>query len=241
MASVIFVRTIAKEYLPPEFYNLFSKWMHRLIGIVSAYISVVIEENDGMRVSEVYEAVQSYLSARSSSAAERLRLKKPQNSKEFTFSMDQNQRIADEFEGIKVRWVFYSIELSPEKVRTPWNPASYEKRYYELKFHKKHKQKIFSEYLPHVMAEGKTLELKNRHRKIFTNEYRYWTPVVFDHPATFDTLALKPELKQEIIEDLQRFSRGEKYYRKVGRAWKRGYLLYGPPWNGQVHHDFCHG
>jgi chaperone BCS1 len=60
-----------------------------------------------------------------------------------------------------------------------------------------------------------------------------WTPVVFDHPATFETVALEPEEKQKIIEDLKRFSMGEKYYRRVGRAWKRGYLLYGPPGTGK--------
>jgi len=186
-----------------------------------------------MKVSEVYEAVQTYLSERSSSAAERLKLKKPKNSKDFTFSLDSNQRIADKFEGSKVWWTFHSIDLSQKTARPSWNPVSDEKRSYELKFHKKDKHKIFSEYLPHVMAEGKLLELRCRHRKIYTNEYRYWTPVVFDHPATFDTLALEPDLRREITEDLLRFSWGEKYYRQVGRAWKRGYLLYGPPGTGK--------
>jgi len=123
-----------------------------------------------------------------------------------------------------------------------WNNTSEEKRYYELTFHKKHKHKIFDQYLPHVMAEAKTLEIRSRYRKIYTNksnsrDYEYqnrvWTPVVFDDQVTFTTLALEPELKQDIMEDLQRFSRGEKYYRKVGRAWKKGYFLYGPPGTGK--------
>jgi chaperone BCS1 len=232
LATLIFIRSVVREYFPRELCDLFSKSLRRLLGMVSSYISVVIEENDGMKVSEVYEAVQTYLSARSSSAAERLKLKKPKNSKDFTFSMDSNQKISDKFEDIKVRWAFHSIEIS-QKTRSPWNPGSDEKRYYELKFHKKHKHKIFSEYLPHVITEGKNLELRSRNRKIYTNEYRYWTSVVFDHPATFGTLALETEQKQEILEDLQRFSRAEKYYRQVGRAWKRGYLLYGPPGTGK--------
>jgi len=240
MASVIFICTIAKQYLPPEFYDMFSKWMRKVIGILSSYISVVIEENDGIKVSEVYEAVQTYLSVRSSSAAKRLKLKKPQNNKEFTFSMDRNEQIEDEYEGIKLWWVFHSSERK-QQLMFRWK-SSDEKRSYELTFHKKHKQKIFDEYLPHIMDEAKALEIRSRYRKIYINqsnsrdhEYRnrVWTPVVFDHPATFDTLALEPEVKQDILEDLQRFSRREKYYRQVGRAWKRGYLLYGPPGTGK--------
>lgn len=238
---MIFLRAIVNDYLAPEFYDLLKHSLRKLLCMVSSYISVVIEENDGMKVSEVYEAVQTYLSARSYTAAKRLKLNKNKNSKEFTFTMDRNEEIADEFEGIKVWWVFHSKTVK-RLVMFSSNSAPDEKRYYELTFHKNHRHKVFEAYLPHVMAEAKTLELRNRHRKIYTNksgdsggsnEYRAWTPVVFDHPATFQTLALEPQLKREIMEDLLRFSTGEKYYRQVGRAWKRGYLLYGPPGTGK--------
>ncbi|XP_039026038.1 AAA-ATPase At3g50940-like [Hibiscus syriacus] len=33
--------------------------------------------------------------------------------------------------------------------------------------------------------------------------------------------------------DLQHFTNGEEYYKRVGKAWKRGYLLYGPPGTGK--------
>ncbi|KAK3000693.1 hypothetical protein RJ639_020982 [Escallonia herrerae] len=41
------------------------------------------------------------------------------------------------------------------------------------------------------------------------------------------------ELKQAIVEDLDKFIKGKDFYRKIGRAWKRGYLLYGPPGTGK--------
>ncbi|CAH9077640.1 unnamed protein product [Cuscuta epithymum] len=44
---------------------------------------------------------------------------------------------------------------------------------------------------------------------------------------------MDPELKKEIIEDLDRFVSRRDYYRRVGKAWKRGYLLYGPPGTGK--------
>ena len=31
------------------------------------------------------------------------------------------------------------------------------------------------------------------------------------------------------MDDLERFLKRKDYYRRVGKAWKRGYLLFGPP------------
>ncbi|MCL7043087.1 hypothetical protein MKW94_029591 [Papaver nudicaule] len=44
---------------------------------------------------------------------------------------------------------------------------------------------------------------------------------------------MDPELKQELMEDLERFVNRREFYKKVGKAWKRGYLLYGPPGTGK--------
>ncbi|XP_059069874.1 AAA-ATPase At3g50940 [Cryptomeria japonica] len=241
MATILLIRSIAKEYLPPEFHDHFTGFLRKLSKYFSSYITIIIDENEGMKVSEVYESVQLYLSVRSSSAASRLKLNKPKNAKEFTYTMDKNQQIVDEFDGVKAWWTFHSRELKQQMFS--WNSISDEKRYFELKFHKKDKSKVFETYLPHVMAEAKKIELQNRHRKIYTNkggenrsyEYRnrVWTPVVFDHPSTFETLALDPELKDDVQRDLTKFSQREMYYKKVGRAWKRGYLLYGPPGTGK--------
>ncbi|XP_027076744.2 AAA-ATPase At3g28600 isoform X2 [Coffea arabica] len=40
-------------------------------------------------------------------------------------------------------------------------------------------------------------------------------------------------MKQEIIDDLRTFKKAKDYYAKIGKAWKRGYLLYGPPGTGK--------
>ena len=41
------------------------------------------------------------------------------------------------------------------------------------------------------------------------------------------------EIKDFILNDLERFVKRKEFYRKVGKAWKRGYLLYGPPGTGK--------
>ena len=45
---------------------------------------------------------------------------------------------------------------------------------------------------------------------------------------TFETLAVDLNLKKALLEDLDKFMNGKEYYKKIGKAWKRGYLLYGP-------------
>ncbi|KAK9184407.1 hypothetical protein WN943_024757 [Citrus x changshan-huyou] len=60
-----------------------------------------------------------------------------------------------------------------------------------------------------------------------------WQSVNLDHPATFDTLAMDSDMKQMIMDDLERFVKRKEFYRNVGKAWKRGYLLYGPPGTGK--------
>ncbi|KAH9739887.1 hypothetical protein KPL71_019282 [Citrus sinensis] len=44
---------------------------------------------------------------------------------------------------------------------------------------------------------------------------------------------METKKKEEIKKDLKKFSEGKEYCAKIGKAWKRGYLLYGPPGTGK--------
>jgi len=57
--------------------------------------------------------------------------------------------------------------------------------------------------------------------------------VPFKHPSTFETLAMDPDLKDDIKDDLLEFTQGKDFYQRAGKPWKRGYLLYGPPGTGK--------
>lgn len=145
--------------------------------------------------------------------------------------MDDHEEVADEFNGVKVYWASGKNILKSQSFS--FYPNTDEKRYYKLTFHKRHRELIFGPYLNHVLKEGREIKVKNRLRKLYTNNGSQWSHVVFEHPASFQTLAMDPVKKQEIVDDLTTFSNAEEFYNRIGRAWKRGYLLYGPPGTGK--------
>ncbi|KAF5961765.1 hypothetical protein HYC85_002974 [Camellia sinensis] len=88
------------------------------------------------------------------------------------------------------------------------------------------------------MEKGIETVTKNRQLKLYSNSASeqggYWNYIMeFDHPATFETVAMEEEKKKDIINDLKKFSKAKEYYRRIGKPWKRGYLLYGPPGTGK--------
>nr|POE96023.1 aaa-atpase [Quercus suber] len=85
-----------------------------------------------------------------------------------------------------------------------------------------------------IKEEEKEVRLYSRDCRGCDDEgYSEWGSINLEHPATFEKLAMDPEVKKMIKDDLDRFVRRKELYKKVGKAWKRGYLLYGPPGTGK--------
>lgn len=95
---------------------------------------------------------------------------------------------------------------------------------------------VLSSYLPYILHTAKAIREEKKTVKLHTIDYNgtdYWNSINLNHPATFDSIAMEPEMKKELLEDLRLFIGRKEYYRRVGKAWKRGYLLYGPPGTGK--------
>jgi mitochondrial chaperone BCS1 len=236
MASFVLMRTITNELIPHEFLQFFQAGIHHLFRQSSAQFTIIVEEFQGMARNQVFDAAQAYLGTKATVSVERVKVSKSGDRKELSFNIDRNEEVGDVFEGISVKWKLICIEVDSSRIRSYDDDSSAvsEIRSYELTFHKKHKDKIIDSYLPYVMEIAKQIKQGDMAIKIHSNEYGSWRhDVKFNHPMSFNTLAIDEKLQRDIVNDLDKFVRAREFYRRTGKAWKRGYLLYGPPGTGK--------
>nr|POE95579.1 aaa-atpase asd, mitochondrial [Quercus suber] len=237
------------NYFPDHLRSSILSYGMKLASFVYPYINITFNEFIGedsdeymdLKRSDAYAAIETYLSGKSSKQARNLKAVVVKDSSQpVQLSMGENEGVTDEFEGVRFSW---AVKKNTPRTRSiSIYPEIDEKRYYKLTFHKSHRDFVCGTYINHVLQEGKAITVSKRQRKLYTNNpsknwerYRAqkWSHATFEHPATFDTLAMESKKKEEIINDLIKFSQGKGYYAKIGKAWKRGYLLYGPPGTGK--------
>ncbi|OAY67701.1 putative mitochondrial chaperone BCS1-B [Ananas comosus] len=235
LASYMLLWSMLKMYFPHQLWFYFAWCSRKLLAFFDPYLHFTIPEFVGERMkrSEAFGAVEAYLSTSCSQRARNFRAEMGKDSDRLLLSMGDNEELTDDFQGARVWWSSRSHPVQPS--RSPWYQAPQEERRdYHLSFHKRHRELVINSYLSHVLREGRAVTASNRQRKLFTNiESSYWNHVPFKHPSTFDTLAIPLAKKREIIDDLIAFRNGKDYYAKIGKAWKRGYLLYGAPGTGK--------
>lgn len=238
IGGLMVLRAMFQQYLPSQLRDLVDRYIQKWwMSLFDPHVQISFPQFAGQRMksNEAYMAIQNYLTKNVASVARRLKADSIKDSRSLVLSMDDLEEITDEYKGVKVRWL-----LNKDASKTPsasMYGATEPSRYYRLTFHRKHRELIVQSYVRHVLTEGKAIESTHRQRKLYTNDndrfYSRWSHVVFEHPATFETLAMDPDKKREIMNDLTKFTQRKDYYAKIGKAWKRGYLLYGPPGTGK--------
>jgi chaperone BCS1 len=145
----------------------------------------------------------------------------------------------DDFEGVRFTWTCVEPTSggggTKKKAKKGGELSAGDDRDFvlELSFDAQHTDVAMDRYVPFVMDAAEEVQQRERALKICMNEGRMWYRMSHHHPATFDTLAMDPALKRSIVADLDLFKSRRDHYRRVGKAWKRGYLLYGPPGTGK--------
>lgn len=204
------------------------KWWRAIEDCLHVYQSLKVPEfNESMQENQLYRKVSVYLNSLSSlEDSDLTNLFTGKKSNEIVLRLDPNQVIHDNFLGAKVSW---TNEIKTDKS-------------FVLKIRKADKRRILRPYLQHIHTVSDDLALKKKELKLYMNinscfdHGRHpgpWRSVPFTHPSTFDTIAMESDLKNKLKSDLESFLKAKQYYHRLGRAWKRSYLLYGPSGTGK--------
>ncbi|KAM1589714.1 hypothetical protein ACFX10_028579 [Malus domestica] len=243
--SLLGLLTVLQNVLPSQLLSLLHSLYESLQDMLTPYSYFDVPEFNGycgVHLNHLYRHVNLYLnslvnantsasSATSSSSSfnSRLTLSRSNSSNRISFTVAPNHSVQDSFRGLTLSWTHH-VDTVQDSLE--------EKRSFVLKLPKRHRHALLQPYLHHLTARAEEFERVSRERRLFTNNGHAsydsgWVSVPFRHPSTFETLALEPQLKNQLTGDLTAFAEGKEFYHRVGRAWKRGYLLYGPPGSGK--------
>lgn len=243
-AVVIVLSPFVKERIPSAVSNyLVSTFQMWLARFCTPHITVVIEEKGELKSNQIYEAAKAHLHTliSDSTKPKRFKVSKEDRQTESTIDIIKDVEVIDYFREIKLKW-----KLRTEKGEYHYSPI---KKYFELSFDKGYEMDVLDSYLDDIVDRYEriqkednvvriyTCKEKNRDRTVYPEQDRdrnvNWSYVNLEHSATFEKLAMNPEKKEMLKDDLDRFLGGKDLYQKVGKSWKRGYLLYGPPGTGK--------
>lgn len=233
------IRSMFNDFIPPQLRTYILKAFHYIFKITSPdQLTLIVDERIGYNNNHVYEAAETYLRTIINPTIDRLKVSKTQRQKKFTISIEKGEEIVDTYKGVKIKWKLVFEESEKESSRS--GNAKY---YFQIVFEKKFKEMVLGNYLPYVMSRYEEIKSEDKVVRLYTrgaeadeddeNARGEWGSVRLEHPVTFDKLAMDPEQKKMIMDDLDRFVSRKEFYHKIGKVWKRGYLLYGPPGTGK--------
>ncbi|KAG0545136.1 hypothetical protein BDA96_02G335800 [Sorghum bicolor] len=246
-AYAVMARSMARELLPDEL-RAAARWCAAAArarfgrGDKERHTVVIRHQFDaGYSENHLFDAARAYLATRIDPRAmrrlclARSRTKEPDGSGRWNtlLCMEPGGSTVDVFDGVEFTWACVETGGDDKKKGGKGGGGGNPRESLELSFDAEHTDMALERYVPFVMSTAEQLQLRDRALRIFMNEGRSWHGINHHHPATFQTLAMDPALKQSVVDDLDRFLKRRDYYRRIGKAWKRGYLLYGPPGTGK--------
>ncbi|XP_074298823.1 AAA-ATPase At3g50940-like [Silene latifolia] len=237
------------QFVPQQVRNYISirieEWFTKSNPSTTLFTLVIeqFEDGDYDSLNQVYKACEAYLASKLKATSSRLKVSRLTKKDNVSFKLAQGEKYYEEFKGLKLQWSFIddnarNYKGAPDVDNSRSHGARFANKYFELCFDPDHKDQVFDSYLPHILKAYDEISEWKKDLLLHSLDSGFgkpvcWRSVKFKHPFTFEALAMEPEAKRAVTDDLDRFINRREFYRRVGRAWKRGYLLYGPPGTGK--------
>ncbi|XP_071716628.1 AAA-ATPase At2g46620-like [Rutidosis leptorrhynchoides] len=211
-------------------------WGHWIEDRIHVHQSLKVPElNENNQDNLFYRKVFTYLNSLSTiEDSDFINLVSGKKPNGVVLSLDDNQTVLDTFLGARVSWT-NKIERNEEN--------NICKKSLILKLKKKDKRRILQAYIQHIYRASEDIDLRCKELKFHINTTSFshdntcnilrWKSVRLSHPATLETIAMDTDLKKKVKSDLESFLKSKQYYHRLGRVWKRSYLLYGPSGTGK--------
>lgn len=201
-----------------------NKCLHCIEDAVHVYQFFKVPEfNENHQENQFYRKVLTYVNSLSSiEDSDFTNLFSGSKSNDIILCLDDNQVVFDTFLGARVSWKNEIDSIS-------------RKRTFVLKIKKKDKRRVLQSYLQHIHTVSDEIDQRWREIRLFINTElnQRWRSVPLAHPVTIDTMVMDLDLKNRIKSDVEAFLKSKQYYHRLGRVWKRSYLLYGPSGTGK--------
>ncbi|CAI9086958.1 OLC1v1020902C1 [Oldenlandia corymbosa var. corymbosa] len=233
MTTIVVPFLVFKFLSKTSILYIFRSWFRVLSDKCYVYQFYRVPQfNDHMQENQLYRKVQAYLNSlpaavEDSDFTNLFSGKKPN---EIKIVLDPTQVVVDNFLGARLYW----SQESPPPV--PADTGS--TRSMVLKIRKSDKRRVLQPYLQHIHTVFEQLE-QRKEVQLYINVEDHplrngrWRSVPFGHPATIDSVVMDADLKTKVKSDLESFLKSRQYYHRLGRVWKRSYLLYGASGTGK--------
>lgn len=184
--------------------------------------------NDHMQENNLYRKVSTYLnslpSVEDSDGATLFSSASKPN--DIVPVLDDNRTLTDAFLGARAHWTNEKCDRDGSRALV-------------LRIRRKDKRRILRPYLQHIHATFEDIDQRKKEVKLYINAEQQperngrWRSLPFTHPSTIETVAMDADVKNKVKADMESFLKSRQYYHRLGRVWKRSYLLYGPSGTGK--------
>nr|XP_017218923.1 PREDICTED: AAA-ATPase At3g50940-like [Daucus carota subsp. sativus] len=247
-SSFMLLKTTYHQIVPYEVHDYLISAVSRIFKKQateenSSFILIIEKLDEYEYPNGLFESFEIYMADRATSVTNCLKiLQTSMKSKHLTTKIAREETLTEFYQGIEITCKFLFRDNKAEEKNNPRvlsdddpRVLSRGKQWFELSFEKIHKDIVVNSYIPFVMEEAEALQNSKKDLLIHScnGAGGPWSPTILEHSSTFETLAMEPAAKKALMDDLDLFVKRREYFKRVGRAWKRGYLLYGPPGTGK--------